>query len=149
MEKHNLFKDFVRFIKLNWKFFVLSNVFIVFSSFLAAIFEPIMRGINKAGGIVCLVAFVLLGTFSIVYNLIQIRKIDKNNNELNYKFLYYFSSITISGIFITIFALTIRGIDSDSQLLIEGFGGLLSLLIFYLVFGIVLFSQTLLKEDKE
>lgn len=147
MSKSNIFCEFINFIKKYWKFYLLSCFLVVASSFAGALFQPVMRGINKAVGIVLLILFVGLAVFSVFYIWKKCRQITKESPELHFSFLFYFSLVIISGIFITVFAIVVRAVNSDSKLIIEGFASMMALVSYYLVLGLLLCCKHLLDED--
>ena len=137
------FSPFGSFIKSNWKMVSIIQLLVLITSFSGYSTLPFLRAINPALGIV----FAVIYTTSAITSFVLINKtithyyksatIKDEHDKI--RFFYFFLTLILSGIIMTMILIIIRAINPDSQFLIQGFVGIALLLIYYLLFGFVIY----------
>lgn len=151
MKKEKLFTSFVLMIKRCWKNIIIFELLFFAVTFFGYVCQPIYRGFNVGIGITFFILFIIFGILSLVYLFIFLKnydtkKIITSGNED--RFFFVLSSLFLNGLLMTIILLIIRTADPENELLIQGFFGLIILLVYFLSFIFVTYFNAIFTKEK-
>lgn len=144
----NHFTPFGLFIKNNWILILITEALVLASTIFGYSFLPFFRGIDKNIGITFVVLFTLTAIASLATNVHLFTKKKNINTDPNntVRFYYFFSTLFVNGLILTIILIIVRAVNPNSQYLIQGFASILLLLIYFLIFGLTTYSGIIIKR---